>query len=574
MILGPKIEQQLPGPDTVRRALDHLFASDVFSKSERMRSFLEYIVIETIEGRGDRIKAYSIALEVFGRQADFDGTEDPIVRTAANRLRNALERYNASPQSKLSPLLISLPRGRYVPVFESNSDEEPNADTQEKNEVSTLALPRRYLSWRVIVIVLSFIAVTILGSIQLLPNLFNKATASRGATVPLLLVQNTQFTPGSDPAERLAHDLSELIAIKLAAHGSAGVVDLAREPGNVAYETAGRNLTRVVYTLDSAIVDQGGELALVWKLNDAHTREVSWTDHVSLGTPNEDTVNNAVDALVRGVVGMEGAIASLESTHQGEISCLSPRERVALVYVDQSLPDIRACLESVVSKYPLNSQAWAILARVYFRLGRDAASRGEDPSEYGGLLRTAAQKAMDLSPRSFAPQLAALYVAYSAGDLDTYERLSRKMLTVFQDPHLKLIVGNALWSIGQRDEGVELVAKGIEETGDVGSLGYLVLASDRYERQDFTGALEMLERIYRREFYRIDLLQAAALAKLGRKDDARAAIQRLHDKRPGYENHLYFDFRHNNFPEPMIEHLAEGLREAGLIVPIPVENPK
>ena len=42
-------------------------ASPDFNVPERARTFLKYIVTETLSGRADRIKAYSIAVEVFGR---------------------------------------------------------------------------------------------------------------------------------------------------------------------------------------------------------------------------------------------------------------------------------------------------------------------------------------------------------------------------------------------------------------------------------------------------------------------------------------------------------------------------
>ena len=42
--------------------------------------FLEYLVNETLAGRGERLKAYNVALEVFERPETFDPTVDPLVR--------------------------------------------------------------------------------------------------------------------------------------------------------------------------------------------------------------------------------------------------------------------------------------------------------------------------------------------------------------------------------------------------------------------------------------------------------------------------------------------------------------
>lgn len=68
--------------------------------------------------RGDEaaIKAYSIAVDVFGRPQSFDPQTDPIVRVQARRLRATLEEYYAG-EGADSPVRITLPVGRYVPEF-------------------------------------------------------------------------------------------------------------------------------------------------------------------------------------------------------------------------------------------------------------------------------------------------------------------------------------------------------------------------------------------------------------------------------------------------------------------------
>ncbi|AWX92295.1 hypothetical protein DPM13_00580 [Paracoccus mutanolyticus] len=62
-------------------------SASAFQTSSRNRDFLSYIVDALLEGRADRIKAYFIAVDVFGRPESFDPTLDPIVRIEATRLR-------------------------------------------------------------------------------------------------------------------------------------------------------------------------------------------------------------------------------------------------------------------------------------------------------------------------------------------------------------------------------------------------------------------------------------------------------------------------------------------------------
>lgn len=103
-------------PDGVSSQLSRLLASPAFDASARNRRFLEFVVRQTIEGRADRIKAYTIATEVFHRGADFDPQLDSIVRIEAGRLRRSLEHYYLTAGAN-DPVVINIPKGAYVPKF-------------------------------------------------------------------------------------------------------------------------------------------------------------------------------------------------------------------------------------------------------------------------------------------------------------------------------------------------------------------------------------------------------------------------------------------------------------------------
>jgi hypothetical protein len=109
-----------PNDADVRAALDRVIASSHLSKSPQLGSFLRFVVQEELAGNGSRIKAYTIAADALGRDANFDPQTDPIVRVEAGRLRRALDQYYANGGSK-DPVVIELPRGHYVPIFRANS---------------------------------------------------------------------------------------------------------------------------------------------------------------------------------------------------------------------------------------------------------------------------------------------------------------------------------------------------------------------------------------------------------------------------------------------------------------------
>ena len=68
--------------------------------------------------RLDRLKDYTLGAEALGRGDDFDRRTDPIARVEASRLRSRLELYYAT-EGASDPVIITLPKGSYVPVFEN-----------------------------------------------------------------------------------------------------------------------------------------------------------------------------------------------------------------------------------------------------------------------------------------------------------------------------------------------------------------------------------------------------------------------------------------------------------------------
>ena len=71
---------------------------------------------ETLAGRSDGLKGYSLGLAVFGRGETFDAQSDPVVRLEARRLRRDLDTYYVDAGAR-DPVRITIPKGHYVPHF-------------------------------------------------------------------------------------------------------------------------------------------------------------------------------------------------------------------------------------------------------------------------------------------------------------------------------------------------------------------------------------------------------------------------------------------------------------------------
>ena len=98
---------------SIRVSLENMLASPLFAGSPRQQRFLDYLVTNTLAGNAERLKGYTIAVEVFDRKDDFDPSLDAIVRVEATRLRNKLREYYDT-IGKKDGMRIDFPKGGYV----------------------------------------------------------------------------------------------------------------------------------------------------------------------------------------------------------------------------------------------------------------------------------------------------------------------------------------------------------------------------------------------------------------------------------------------------------------------------
>lgn len=101
----------------MRAALEEILGWAEIVRSPQLSKFLRYIVEAKLRGDDAGIKAYSIAVDVFGRPSSFDPQTDPIVRVQARRLRGLLQEFYRQGLAR-SSVRIALPVGRYVPEFD------------------------------------------------------------------------------------------------------------------------------------------------------------------------------------------------------------------------------------------------------------------------------------------------------------------------------------------------------------------------------------------------------------------------------------------------------------------------
>ena len=99
----------------VRETLQEILNSSLFGKSKRYSALLEYVVLNSLAGNLTALKERVVGKEVFGRPADYDVANDPVVRIAAGEVRKRLTQFFSERPDK--ELRIDLPTGGYAADF-------------------------------------------------------------------------------------------------------------------------------------------------------------------------------------------------------------------------------------------------------------------------------------------------------------------------------------------------------------------------------------------------------------------------------------------------------------------------
>jgi len=97
---------------------ERVLQSASFRRSQKLSAFLRYVVDRSISNLEAEISEQQIGIHVFGRAPGYNPGDDNVVRSQARLLRAKLEAH-FSTEGASEDLRILIPKGSYVPVFET-----------------------------------------------------------------------------------------------------------------------------------------------------------------------------------------------------------------------------------------------------------------------------------------------------------------------------------------------------------------------------------------------------------------------------------------------------------------------
>jgi hypothetical protein len=107
-----------PSAEQCQQQVHRIIHSATFRNALTLQQLFQFVADKATAGATEGLKEYTIGVEAFGRKQDFDPKTDTIVRVQIHRLRQKLREYYDAEGSH-DPIFIEIPKGHYLPHFES-----------------------------------------------------------------------------------------------------------------------------------------------------------------------------------------------------------------------------------------------------------------------------------------------------------------------------------------------------------------------------------------------------------------------------------------------------------------------
>ncbi|MEI9401105.1 hypothetical protein [Mesorhizobium argentiipisi] len=589
------MEHAPPAAPAVRETLERLLASETFGRSERARRLLRYLVEREQAGEADRLKGVSIAMDVFGKDGDFDASTDAVVRVQAGRLRELLEQYFAN-EGVAEPVRIAIPRGGYVPSYELNAirlpgdaksasgniAQRPDAsaeaapaaaghlDTSAPSEPAALmapAAPAQSLTrqlrffWAAMVLVIVMLGVLIVRQ--------SNAFLDGGDTVETAGTASIAAQPTFDslPLIYIAMKADGAEAARVASSLRAGLAgfDTIDFIGRDADSTRDRSADPISFVFEIVPGPAAGDVTV--ELQSVATGRVLLSRNLTSAESAPGAVESNIASLLTSTVPASGAIYSYidqSDIRTSQIGCLVLDDRYYLDMSAQMHEIAYRCLEKLVSEGTKSSLVYAELAALHVEAV--TAHYAYPPEATLEKAMSLAHRAVQMGPMSPHAHRAFGYLNSRLGNTDEAIRLMRKAYELNPyDLGMAAAYGYGLIFAGKYDEGTPILGHAVEAFSGHPTwwdYGLFIGAFMQGDMKKAAIASESLRTTSSKSHYLAARLIGARIS--GREKLARELANELTAEFPNFVANPRATFVDRKYPADLTDRLVQSLRAAGI----------
>jgi TolB-like protein len=481
--------------DLIYAQLHKIFLCPEFAVSDILRRFLTYIIDETLGGRSNTIKEYTIAINVLNKPVSFKPQQDAIVRIHAGRLRRALNYYYKEP-GIADEIEITVPKGSYVPVFINKSLKisGPEPEPKPVQEMLTDSITLAVMPFRTFETDISRQAFT--------DNLGQQLCAEFGRFPDFSVISyytTQQLTFRNRDVQEIATQFGARFMIT----------------GNVQFEAK--------------------RLRVAVQLTETHSGAQIWTElhHRNYNSSNLFEVGDNIISSVIAVLGDFNGIIIQQMSRgltksKSGTAYLTTQSWYNIFYSrfnEEVFRKAYAAMQYATEKNPSDELAWAFLGQLSLLAFLFDQPTGEHPVVQG--LRTA-RTALKINPLSqhghIALAMAHISLQNRQAGLDELDH------TISLNPNavgIMGICGCLMIVAGEYDRGIELIRNSMSRNKSYPAMFKFFLSLYHFKQKEYALALASSDEMVVPDFGLNIILRVATLSHMGRKAEADILVKSL-----------------------------------------------
>jgi TolB-like protein len=345
----------------------------------------------------------------------------------------------------------------------------------------------------------------------------------------------------------------------------------------IARNPPSRNAAR--YVMEGSLRQAGSQLRVAVQLVDAVSGAHLWAETFDRRFEPDDiftlqdqlvprivsTVADQHGVLVRSMSALIRSKGDTElNAHEAALSVFGFHERIT----PEEHARVRAILERAVRQAPDDSDCWAMLATVYADEHMYGFSGLPDPL---GRAQATARRAVELSPTSALASLALAQSFFFLKQLDAFRRMAERTIDLNpMDGAIGAFIGILLALSGDWERGCAVADAARRLNPHFPGWYWMAPAFNAFHKGDYREAIATATRVNIPGYFWVPVTTAAALGQLGEPADAQTALRELLAIRPDFGSEARAEFS-KWFQPDLVETYLEGLRKAGLYIPVTTE---
>lgn len=560
-----------PSKEEILTQLDRILNSQKFKGSSGISKILKYIIFQTLSGKSEHIKGYTIGIEALGKPTNFDPDNDASVRVEAIRLRKELKLFYHE-EGRNDLVIIRVAKGKYIPTFFYNIANENEIIAIKERQKSNV-----YIMFLLFLLILSFFVWQ-----PYYKNILWHKDDNVVATAPMspVIAVLPFHAIGNEETKKFSENLMVKLSNKLTAFDSLNALSSESMSDYEHWKTQSAemdNKTNANYLIEGTIRQRINDLHVSVRLLDLQKNTYIWShdkDYKTSSLNQLDFEEELTSEIASRLASPYGIIQAFEYSRIKNVpGSAAEAYRCVLdvyTYANNQTPErhkkVRTCLEKSVEDYPEYVEAWSLLSYLYIEEIRLGYNPRKSPIPADVRAMKAAQRSLEIDPRSARAHQNMAEVA----KLHNNESLMRRHIatSISLNPNDSEVLANAAWSYGEMGEWVlakELATKAARLNIGHPRWYHGILFSCYYQDGEYSYALTHALKYFQSGHIYSHIALATSYAGLYQIEAAKKIVINMEQKFPDFKKDPKAFIAKLSFKEDFREKLLIGLEAAGVI---------